>query len=126
METKIIVSDPKTGESFNKILNSEEMENLIGKKLGENITLSFMDLDGYEAQITGGSYMTGMPMRSDVDGIGLKKILIGKGLGNNTNTRLKKSVAGNTISQFTSQVNLKITKQGEKPLKEVLGKKSDG
>ncbi len=126
METKIVVSDPKTGESFNKVLNSEEMETLIGKKLGENVALSFMGLDGYEAQITGGSYMTGMPMRNDVDGIGLKKILIGKELGNNENIRLKKSVAGNTISQFTSQVNLKITKQGEKSLKEVLGKKTDG
>ncbi len=56
----------------------------------------------------------------------IKKVLIGKSLGNRTNVRLRKSLAGESISQFTSQINIKITKLGVEKIDEILGKKDNG
>ncbi len=116
MEVKFVVSDPKTGKSIKKVLESEKVDQLFGRKIGEEIDLSIVGLDGYSAVITGGSYMTGMPMSKDLDGSGLKKVLIGKDLGNRTDVRKRKSIAGNAVGQFTSQLNVKITKYGDKAL----------
>jgi small subunit ribosomal protein S6e len=125
METKIVISDPKTGKAYSKTLSTDEALSISGKKFGEEITLAFLGLEGYSAIITGGSYMTGTPMRKEIDGIGLKKVLIKSGVGNKEGVRRRKSVAGNTLSQFTSQVNLKVTKYGEKPLDELMPAKKD-
>ncbi len=116
MEIKIVVNDPKTGHSINKSLEADKADQIFGKKLGEELDLSFLGMEGYSGIITGGSYMTGTPMSKDLDGSGLKKVLIGKGLGNNTGVRRRKSLAGNMIGQFTSQLNIKIVKYGDKPL----------
>jgi small subunit ribosomal protein S6e len=125
METKIIISDPKTTKSYDRKLSAEEALSLSSKKLGEEIDLSFIGLDGYTACITGGSYATGTPMRKEIDGIGLKKIMISSGVGNKQGIRRRKSVGGNTISQFTSQINLSIIKYGQKPLEEAFPAKKD-
>ena len=120
MEIKIVINDSKTGKSFNKTLENDKSDQLFGKKIGEELDLSFLGLDGYSGIITGGSYMTGMPMSKDLDGSGLRKVLIGKGLGNKQNIRRRKSIAGNTIGQFTSQINIKISKYGEKSLEQLF------
>ena len=120
MEIKIVINDPKTGKSFNKTVESEKADQLFGKRIGEEIDLSFIGMDGYSGGITGGSYMTGMPMSKNLDGSGLKRVLIGKGLGNKTDVRLRKSIAGNTVGQFTSQINIKISKYGEKSLEQLF------
>ncbi len=120
MEMKIVINDSKTGKSFNKTLESDKVDQLFGKKIGEELELSFLGLDGYSGIITGGSYMTGMPMSKDLEGSGLRKVLIGKGLGNKQNIRRRKSIAGNTIGQFTSQINIKISKYGEKSLEQLF------
>ncbi|MCL4362495.1 MAG: 30S ribosomal protein S6e [Candidatus Parvarchaeota archaeon] len=120
MEMKIVINDSKTGKSFNKTLENDKADQLFGKKIGEELELSFLGLDGYSGIITGGSYMTGMPMSKDLDGSGLRKVLIGKGLGNKQNIRRRKSIAGNTIGQFTSQINIKISKYGEKSLEQLF------
>jgi small subunit ribosomal protein S6e len=120
MEIKIVINDPKTGNSFNKKLESDNADQLFGKKINDELELSFLGLNGYSGVITGGSYMTGMPMSKDLDGSGLKKVLIGKGLGNRQKIRRRKSIAGNTIGQFTSQINIKISKYGEKPLEQLF------
>ncbi|EEZ92931.1 MAG: Ribosomal protein S6e [Candidatus Parvarchaeum acidiphilum ARMAN-4] len=119
MEIKIVINDPKTGKSFNKSLDSEKADQLFGKKINEEFDLSFVGLDGYSGIITGGSYMTGMPMSKNLDGSGLRKVLIGKGLGNRQDIRRRKSIAGNTVGQFTSQINIKISKYGEKSLEQL-------
>ncbi|MCL5101058.1 MAG: 30S ribosomal protein S6e [Candidatus Parvarchaeota archaeon] len=127
MEMKIVISDPKTGKSYGKTLSAEEALSLSTKRLGEEIDLSVIGLDGYSASITGGSYQTGTPMRKEIDGIGLKKIMLEKGIGNRQGIRRRKSVAGNTVSQFTSQINLQITKYGQKTLDEIFtAKKENG
>ncbi|MCL5976110.1 MAG: 30S ribosomal protein S6e [Candidatus Parvarchaeota archaeon] len=120
MEIKIVINDPKTGKSFNKSLDSEKADQLFGKKINEEFDLSFVGLDGYSGIITGGSYMTGMPMSKNLDGSGLRKVLIGKGLGNRQDIRRRKSIAGNTVGQFTSQINIKISKYGEKSLEQLF------
>ncbi len=125
METKIVISDPKTGKSYNKTLSPDETVAVMSKKLNEEVDLSFIGLDGYSAVITGGSYSTGTPMRREIDGIGLKPALIGKGVGNRRGIRKRKSVAGNMVSQFTSQVNLKIIKYGQKALDEIFTVKTE-
>ncbi|MCL4397170.1 30S ribosomal protein S6e [Candidatus Parvarchaeota archaeon] len=120
MEMKIVINDSKTGKSFNKTLESDKADQLFGKKIGEELELSFLGLDGYSGIITGGSYMTGMPMSKDLDGSGIRKVLIGKGLGNKQDIRRRKSIAGNTIGQFTSQINIKLSKYGEKSLEQLF------
>lgn len=125
METKVVISDPKTGKSYSKTLSADEALTLTGKKLGEEIDLSFIGMDGYSGSVTGGSYQTGTPMRKEIDGIGLKKIMIKNGVGNRQGLRRRKSVAGNTVSQFTSQINLQINKYGQKPLEEIFVAKKD-
>jgi small subunit ribosomal protein S6e len=125
METKIVISDPKTGKSYNKTLSSDENTSIMSKKLGEEIDLSFIGLEGYSAVITGGSYMTGTPMRKEIDSIGLKPALISGGVGNRQGIRRRKSVAGNTVSQFTSQINFKIVKYGQKSLDEIFIAKTE-
>ncbi len=122
----MVINNTNGGKSYSKVLTQGELENFTGKRLGEELDLSFIGLDGYSGRITGGSYMTGTPMRKDIDGIGLKKILSKWGVGNKTGVRRRKSVAGNTISQFTSQINVAITKQGSKNLEEAFPKKKDG
>jgi len=126
MEVKFVLNEPKSGKSYSKSMDSSEIENLFGKKIGDEIDLSFIGLDNSTGIITGGSYMTGTPMKKGIDGIGLKKVLIGKSLGNRTNVRLRKSLAGESISQFTSQINIKITKLGVEKIDEILGKKDNG
>ncbi|MCL4399428.1 30S ribosomal protein S6e [Candidatus Parvarchaeota archaeon] len=125
MEIKLVINDPKSGKSYNKTLSQEESETLLGKKIGEETDLSFIGLDGYSGMISGGSYMTGTPMMKSADGTGLKRILTSRGFGNRRNVRLRKSVAGNTFSQFSSQVDIKITKYGEKTLEEIFPQKKE-
>ncbi len=120
MEMKIVINDSKTGKSYNKTLEGDKADQLFGKRIGEELELSFLGLDGYSGLITGGSYMTGMPMSRGIEGVGLKKVLIKKSLGNKTDIRRRKSLAGNTVSQFTSQINIKISKYGEKSLEQAF------
>ena len=120
MAIKVVINDVKTGKSYQKELDAEKADSLYGMKIGQNIELSIFDLNGYSGVITGGSYMTGTPMSNSIDGMGLKKALFGKSLGNRSNIRLRKSLAGNTVSQSTSQVNIKITKYGDKPIDELF------
>ncbi len=120
MAMKVVINDSKTGKSYQRELADDKAGSVYGMRIGQEFELSILDLAGYSGVITGGSYMTGTPMSSGIDGMGLKKALFGKGLGNKTHTRLRKSLSGNTISQSTSQVNIKITKYGDRPLDELF------
>ncbi len=125
METKLVIGDSKTGKAYSKSLSAQEAEIFISKKIGEEVDLSSVGLNGYTAEITGGSYMTGTPMRNGIDGIGLKKILTESGVGNKQRIRRRKSVGGSTVSQFTSQINVKISKYGDTPVDQVLAAKKE-
>jgi len=113
-----------------------EGEALAGKSIGDTIKGAELkpELEGYEFKITGGSDFAGFPMSSEVEGIGLKGLLLTKGWGMWTSPkgekkksprmkkglRLKKTVRGRTISDKTVQINFGIVKEGAKKLEEVF------
>ena len=119
-EMKVNIGDKKTKKTYNKSLSEEQMNSFIGKKIGDVIKGDVIDLSGYEFEIMGGSDSSGLPMRKDVQGPNRKKILITGGVGlkkgDRKGVRRRKLVAGNTVHEKTSQVNLKVTKQGKNPI----------
>ena len=71
----------------------------------------------------GGSDISGFPLSKDVEGIGLKRVLLTKGWGmhdSREGVRLRKTVRGKRIALTTSQINLKVLKHGTKKLAEIF------
>ncbi|WP_099209710.1 30S ribosomal protein S6e [Thermococcus henrietii] len=120
---KLVISNPKTGIAKQVEITGGEAENLVGKRIGEEISakelgLNLREIFGDESipedaklKITGGTDKDGFPMRPDVHGPRRVKILLSKGPGfrpREKGERRKKTVHGNTISPNIVQVNLKI------------------
>ncbi len=115
-----------------------ESESLIEKELHDKINGKDVsqDLEGYEFEITGASDKSGFTAMTNVEGIGLKKVLLTYGkamkkrprkegkkkLSNKKpkGLRLRKTVRGKVISSAISQINLKVLKQGNKKLEEIF------
>ena len=100
-------------------------ESLVGKSVGDVVKGNEIksDLDGYELEITGGSDIAGFPLKKDVEGIALKRVLLTKGWGMRDNTegmRRRKTVRGSTLSLSVSQINMKVIKSGAKKLSEIF------
>jgi len=127
------------GDSSGKTYKLElETEELFGKELGNTITGKDIlpALEGYEFEITGMSDKSGFTAMKEVQGIGLKKVLLEYGkamhkrprregkkkISNPTpkGLRLRKTVRGRVISPEIVQINLKIVKRGTKKLSEVF------
>ena len=125
MEFKFVISDPKTGKSYQKALNSEWF---IGKKIGDKVEGNLFGLKNFELIITGGSDKAGFPMRKGVDIVGRKRILSGKGTGvkvTERGLRVRKSVRGSIISDQIAQINLKVEKHGSDKVEDILGIKKE-
>jgi len=121
-EVKFVINDPKTGKSYQKALESEELN---GKKVSETIDGNFLGLDDYELKITGGSDFVGFPMRKEIDGVGRKKGYFSGGVGvkiERKGMKKRKTVCCNTISKDIVQINLKVVKEGSKKLEEIFAK----
>jgi len=121
---KYVVST-KSGKAYSAA--SEDVL-FVGKKIGDTVKLDEIGLTGFEATITGGSDKDGFPMNRSVPGVVRKKIFAVSGVGVNTTRggeRKRVSVRGNTISDATSQVNLKVTKEGTVKISTVLAGKED-
>jgi len=132
MPFKINISD-KTGKTYKLEL---ELENLIGKELNDKIPGKEIlpDLNGYELEITGASDKSGFTAMKNVEGIGLKKVLLtyGKGMHKKSKgdkkkrkrppkgLRLRRTVHGKVISSAISQINMKVLKEGSKKLAEIF------
>lgn len=100
-------------------------ESLSGKVIGEKFDGKEIkpELEGYELEITGGSDNSGFPLSKDVEGLGLKAVLLKKGWGmrdNRRGVRKRKTVRGKVVSGTTSLVNINVIKSGKKPLAEVF------
>ncbi|MAG78404.1 30S ribosomal protein S6e [archaeon] len=125
-ELRFVINDSKSGKSYQKALETEDFDS---KKIGETVKGDFLGLEGYELQITGGSDYAGFPMRKDIEGTGRKRALLKKGVGfkkvTRNGIRKRKTVCGNTITNKTVQVNLKVTKEGSKKLEETFAKKEE-
>ena len=115
---KVIVSDPETGAS--KVIEVEEARAvpLIGRKIGETVDGSIVDLPAHKLQIMGGSDKDGFPMRPSVHGGVRRKIILSGGVGFNPQDkgeRKRKTVRGNVITDEIVQVNMKIIEKPKKP-----------
>ena len=118
MDIKINIAD-KSGKTVKKELKEEQAIGLHGKKIGDKFYGEILDMPGYEFEVAGGSDYCGFPMRKDVQGTMRKAILMTTGTGNKyvrKGMRLRRTVAGNTIFNKTTQVNLKVVKHGAEPL----------
>ncbi len=119
---KIVLSDSKKGLSFTKEVAKENETSLIGHKVGEKIQGGSLGLAGYVLEITGGSDAAGFPLRKDIPGMKRTKIVIGFGVGRKHSTKgnlQKRTVSGSTISQSTSQINLKVSEYGQASLEQL-------
>lgn len=125
----------KSGKTFKL---ETEAQGLVDKSVksvvkGEEIS---PDLLGYEFEIAGASDSSGFTLMEDVEGVGLKKIILGYGKGMHKRARregkkkrpnfrpdglrLRKTVRGKLISNAVVQINLKILKEGSKKLEAVF------
>ena len=129
VDIKLVIGNPKTGKCFQQEIKDDVSKSFMNLKIGDKVKGELLDFSGYEFQITGGSDKSGFPMRRDVEGTLKKKILAVEGLGLKRKTsktkkgklsfkgiRQRKTVAGNTIGVQTSQINLKIIKEGPKKI----------
>jgi len=102
---------------------------LVGHAIGETIQGKELGLDfeGYELEITGTADKAGFAGFGELEGPGLKKILLGYGKGMNKKPKkgkkaatkpkglkLRKTVRGREISLDTVQINTKVIKEGTK------------
>jgi len=131
---KINISE-KTGKTFHLETEAEELieKSLNDKILGKDISPDLVD---YEFEITGASDSSGFTSMENVEGIGLKRVLLTYGkamkkrprkegkkkLSNKKpkGLRLRKTVRGKIISPAIVQINLKVLKQGNKKLAEIF------
>ena len=118
---KVIISDPETGTSKAVELEEARATPLIGRKIGETIEGSIVDLPAHKLKIVGGSDTDGVPMRPNVHGGVRKSIIISGGVGFKParhGQRKRKTVRGNVITDEIFQVNTKIVEKPKKPKEE--------
>jgi len=121
---KIIISNPEVGTSKTVELEETRALPLIGRKIGEVIDGSIVDLPGHKVQIMGGSDKDGFPMRPNVHGGVRRQVVLSGGVGfnpENEGERRRKTVRGNVITDEIVQINTKIV---EKPKRAKESKKT--
>jgi small subunit ribosomal protein S6e len=118
---KVIVSDPEAGTS--KVVELEEARAtpFIGRRLGEIIDGSVVDLPAHKVQLMGGSDKDGVPMRGNVHGGVRRAVVLSGGAGfkpKKKGERRRKTVRGSTITDEIAQINMKIVERpaGAKPV----------
>lgn len=114
---KLVVSDPKTGKAKTVEVEGPKAAPLIGKKIGDTIDGTIINMPGVKLLITGGSDKDGFPMRPDVHGGVKTEVLLSSGPGfrpREKGERRRKTVRGNTITEDIVQINVKIIEDVEK------------
>lgn len=120
---KLVISDPKTGKSYQAELEKGKETVLIGKKIGEKVEGDALGIAGYTLEIRGGSDTSGFPMRRDISGPRKAAVVLSGGTGFRSHMkggRKKKTVRGNTISAETVQINTKVVAYGAAKLEELF------
>ena len=124
-EVKFVINDPKTGKSYQKVLEDNPYLN---RKVGDKVPGNEIGLNDYELEIRGGSDKSGCPIRYDMPGFGKRKALLSSGpciKGLSKGKRIRKTVVGNVINNDIVQINLKVLNYGSKPLEELFPKKEE-
>jgi small subunit ribosomal protein S6e len=129
------------GKTYHTELESEDIS---GRKLKEKIDGKDISSDfvGYEFEITGASDKAGLAHIESEEGISLRKVLLTFGEGMKKRPKhegkrkrsknrpkglkLRKTLRGNTLSQDTVQINLKVLKEGSKKLSEIFPDQAQG
>ncbi len=123
---QVVISDSKVGKAYKVEGKDTEVSALfVGKQIGNVVDGDIIGLSGYALEITGGSDKDGVPMRKDVAGPRRKRILITSPPGykpKENGKRRRKTVRGNEISTEISQINVKVTEYGRKPIEELFAK----
>ncbi len=136
-------TDPESkGKSYSVEIKGANYNHFLGKKIGDVVDGQFVgegdqSLLGFKLEITGGSDQTGTPMRSDVAGGNRQAVLVSKSTGYKAHKLVKKKgkryrytydgirqrrwFRGNTVTQDTRQLNLKVVESGKKSLADLLG-----
>jgi len=124
---KLVISDSKTGKTYQVDVPKDKEGTIVGVKIGDTIDGGFAGLDGYTLQVTGGSDKDGIPMRRDVSGGRKIYAVLSSGAGVRTTEkgeRRRKAVRGNVITAEIAQLNTKVTQAGAKTLDELAPKKA--
>ncbi len=125
VEFKLVIG-AKDGKSYQKEIKSPEADHILKRHIGETLSGDLIGFEGYEFEITGGSDKCGFPMRKGIQDH-RKMVIIGKGVGFSGKDRNKKkqkglvkrrTVCGERVTRIIRQVNLKVLKEGAKPLGE--------
>ena len=119
---RFVISDPKTGQSWQRELEKKKAAALTGTKVGDEIDGGLVGLPGYRLIITGGSDEAGFPIRRGVAGPGRKRLLLAGPPGYwpaKKGIRKRKTIRGTTVSEDLVQVNVKISKEGKQSLAEL-------
>ena len=110
-EFKVVVADPESGNTYQTEVDGQDANRFIGRELGEEVDGAAVGLDGFTLELTGGSDVSGRPMRTDVSGSGLKELLLEGGVGykpNRDGERKRVTVRGREVSGETAQINVKV------------------
>ena len=135
-------TDPSSGgKSYAVDISGSNYNHFLGKKIGDSVDGIFVgegdeSLGGFTLQITGGSDLTGTPMRADLHGGNRKKVLVSPSTGFKGHKIVKKkggryrytydglrkrrAFRGNVISSDTRQINLKVVESGSKSLSDMF------
>jgi small subunit ribosomal protein S6e len=115
---KVIVSDPLAGTSKVVELDETRASPFIGRRLGETLDGSAVDLPAHTVQILGGSDKDGVPMIGNVHGGVRRRVVLSGGAGfspKKKGERRRKTVRGNIITDEIVQLNMKIVERPAKP-----------
>lgn len=126
-EFNVVVADPEDGTAHQFEVDGQDANRFIGRSLGEEIDGAAVGLEGFTIELTGGSDVTGRPMRTDVPGSGLRELLLDGGVGfkpTRDGERRRVTVRGRQISEATAQINAKVV-DGEGTVAAALGESDD-
>lgn len=121
----------KQGKTYHYEISDEKIKSkLIGKKIGDIIKGEIISKDfaGYEFEITGLSDIRGFPGLKGIKGSSVRRVLLSYGKGMRERRpkglRKKKSIHGEEIAKDVVQINLKVIKEGEKKIEEIIPPKT--
>ena len=107
---KLIISHTDTGKSETLEIEDVKAQALIGRRIGERIDGSIIDMKGTELQITGGSDKDGFPMRRGIHGGIRVNVVLSDRPGfhpRSRGERRRKMIRGDTVTEETAQINMK-------------------
>ncbi len=110
-EFKVVISDPKTGRAEQVEVKGKDAEKLLGLKIGDIFDGSMVGKPGIKLRITGGSGISGEPMRPDLPGGAKRRLLLSGPPGfhpREKGERRRKLIRGNVITEEVVQINTVI------------------